>query len=172
MDTIHVTKEEKRTRTYFLGSVLLKGAISLAEMLAALVALIIPVSMLTEWTLYCVRLVLPLPLLAIAEPRIVSAGAALSLVGGGLIAFYLFTRGFIKLALIVAMLKQYVFAYPWSLVVLAAFVIYQIYELVHTHSLGILAVTLFDLVVMWFIWKEWRIVVAHTAPQQASVHTP
>jgi uncharacterized membrane protein len=49
-----------------------------------------------------------------------------------------------------------------ALLVLAAFLVYQAYQIATTHSLIVIGITLFDLIVMYFIWREWRIVVRHT----------
>ncbi len=38
------------------------------------------------------------------------------------------------------------------------FVIYQMYEISKTQSLALIAITIFDFSVMYFIWKEYGIV--------------
>jgi uncharacterized membrane protein len=81
------------------------------------------------------------------------------------VALYLISRGLIKAFLIGALLKNKLWAYPWSLVVLALFVVYQLYQILTAHSLIVIAITLFDLVVMYFIYREWRIVKEHGGAQ-------
>ncbi len=129
------TQEERQIGQYFKISVLLKGAISLAEMIAGVTLLFIPLSFFLNL----------LPIDLHIE------------VGGIFIAAYIFSRGFIKVLLIWAMLKNQLWAYPSSLVVLGLFVLYQLYEIVHTHSVALIALTIFDLVVMYFIWKEYEV---------------
>ena len=80
-----------------------------------------------------------------------------SLTSSTFIAVYLLSRGVIKLALVVALLKNQLWAYPASLAVLGLFVIYQIYQTAITFSPFIIALTIFDLVVMWFIWREYEV---------------
>ncbi len=80
-----------------------------------------------------------------------------ALTGSTFIALYLLARGGIKLLLIIALLKNQLWAYPSSLVVLGLFVIYQLYQIFLTTSIFIIALTIFDLVVMWFIWREYKV---------------
>jgi len=69
-------------------------------------------------------------------------------------ALYLFLHGIVKLALVAALLRGWLWAYPASLLVLAAFVVYQLYRFSLGHSWGLIALSLFDLLVMWLIWRE------------------
>ena len=80
---------------------------------------------------------------------------------GTLIGFYLLTRGLIKVGLIAALLKNQLWAYPASLVVLGLFILYQTYEILLHHSLIIVAITIFDLIVVYLIWREWGILREH-----------
>ena len=73
-------------------------------------------------------------------------------------AFYLLSHGVVKLALVVGLLKGKLWAYPASLVVLLFFIAYQVYRYSYTHSLGLVVLTLFDLLVMYLVWHEYRVV--------------
>lgn len=149
---------ERNVYLYFKGSVLIKGFISLGEIVVGAVLLFIP----SQKLVYLGDLVVASGLVGSSGGslaiRVGDAAAMLSTIGTLFIGIYLLSRGGVKLALIVAMLKNIVWAYPWSLGVLGVFVAYQIVELFKTHSLAILAITLFDFVVMYFIWKEWGVV--------------
>jgi uncharacterized membrane protein len=151
------TEQEKRISLYFRVSILIKGAISLAEMLAGTALLFIPVS-------YFLNL---LATYAEGELREDSGGFIAShllqlsqqaaQVSGTFIAFYLLSRGLIKVGLIVALLKDKLWAYPASLVVLGLFIVYQLYQITTTHSWVIVLLTVFDLVVVYFIWREYQV---------------
>jgi uncharacterized membrane protein len=52
-------------------------------------------------------------------------------------------------------------AYPASLVALALFIAYQIYRFSYTQSAGLIALTVFDVIVMGLIWHEYRLVRRH-----------
>lgn len=150
-------QQENRITLYFRLSVFLKGGISLVEIVAGILALFIPVSTVTDFLVHLAQGELA------EEPADFIAGQLLhfaqqfSLASSTFIAMYLLSRGAIKLALVIALLKNQLWAYPSSLVVLGLFVVYQIYQIVVTHSPFIIALTMFDLVVMWFIWREYEV---------------
>jgi len=76
-------------------------------------------------------------------------------------AFYLLSHGLIKLLLVVGLLRGKLWSYPASLVALSAFMVYQVYRYSYTHSPGLIVLTVFDAIVMWLIWQEWRVVRRH-----------
>jgi uncharacterized membrane protein len=71
-------------------------------------------------------------------------------------AIYLISHGVIKGALVFGLLKGYAWAYPASLAVLSLFVVYQSIQILMAFSVGMILLTIFDLVVMWLIWEEYR----------------
>lgn len=68
---------------------------------------------------------------------------------------YLLSHGVIKIILVISLLKKNLWAYPVSLIVFSLFILYQLYRYTFTHSLSLIALTIFDLVVIWLIWKEY-----------------
>jgi len=62
----------------------------------------------------------------------------------------------VKIALVAGLLSGARWAYPTSLVVMAMFVVYQLYRFSFTHGLALLVLTVFDLFVIALIWREWR----------------
>ena len=88
-------------------------------------------------------------------------------------AFYLLSHGIVKIALVVALLKNQLWAYPASLIVLGLFIAYQMYRFNYTGSAGLVVLTVFDLLVMVLIWHEYPLARLHKmacngkeAPQQ------
>lgn len=69
---------------------------------------------------------------------------------------YLAIHGLPKVILAIALLRNKLWAYPLSLLVLGVFIIYQIYALVYSHSVGLMLLTLFDFFVVWLVWQEYR----------------
>jgi uncharacterized membrane protein len=67
----------------------------------------------------------------------------------------------VKVLLVIGLLKEKRWAYPASLAILAAFVAYQVYRYSYTHSIGLIVLTAFDLVVIWLVWHEWRLLRRH-----------
>lgn len=151
-------QEEKEVYLWFKGSVLLKGAISLCEIIVGIVALCIPVHYIISFAEFITRSEIIEDPNSFLANHIVSGADTIAAIGTLYIGLYLISRGGIKLGLIVALLKNKLWAYPWSLGVLGCFVAYQLYEIPKTHSLALIAVTIFDFVVMYFIWKEYTIV--------------
>jgi len=78
-------------------------------------------------------------------------------------AFYLLSHGVVKLLLVAGLLRDKLWAYPASLVAMTLFIAYQLYRYSYTHGIGLLALTVFDLVVIWLIWHEWRARARHLA---------
>ena len=71
-------------------------------------------------------------------------------------AAYLIVHGLIKLFLVAGLLLGRLWAYPLSLWFLAAFIVYQCYRYMHTHSTSLVLLTVFDLAVAFLIWREYR----------------
>ena len=71
-------------------------------------------------------------------------------------AIYLLIHGVIKIGLVGALLKRELWAYPAAVIVFGAFIIYELYRFALTHGLGLIALSLFDLVVIWLIYLEYR----------------
>lgn len=76
-------------------------------------------------------------------------------------AFYLLSHGAIKVLLVIGLLRNKLWAYPASLMVLGLFIVYQLYRYSYTHGFGLIALTIFDVIVMGLIWHEYRLVRRH-----------
>jgi uncharacterized membrane protein len=76
-------------------------------------------------------------------------------------AFYLLSHGLVKLLLVIGLLKGKLWSYPASLVVLGLFIFYQLYRFSYTHGFGLIALTVFDVLVMGLIWHEYVTVRRH-----------
>jgi uncharacterized membrane protein len=76
-------------------------------------------------------------------------------------AFYLLSHGVVKLALVVGLLRNKLWAYPASLVALGFFSAYQLYRYTYTHGIGLIVLTVFDIAVMWLIWHEYQLARRH-----------
>jgi uncharacterized membrane protein len=87
---------------------------------------------------------------------IVHGVAHLGASGIGFIAAYLLLHGVVKIAIVIALLIGSRRIYPWAMAALGAFLIFQIYELITKPSLGVAVLTVFDAVIIWLTWREWR----------------
>lgn len=154
-------QEEKQIYQLFKWSILIKGAISVAEVIVGTLVMFTPVSIITNITDYVIKNFFGGKTEGFLVSEIISNAEALVNIGTVLIGVYLIGRGGIKLALIIGLLRNKIWAYPWSLVVIGVLVLFQVFELVKTLHLGIIFVTVFDLIVMYLIWREWNIVKRH-----------
>lgn len=154
---------ERRVHQIFEISVLLKGAHALIECIGGLVLAFIStdaikglVNALTQDEL-------------IEDPNDFIAGHLLSLAQDFTVstqrfyAFYLLSHGVIKVFLVAGLLRNKLWAYPASLVVLGLFIVYQLYRFSYTHGAGLIVLTVFDVIVMGLIWHEYRLVSRHLA---------
>ena len=80
-----------------------------------------------------------------------------SLVSGKhFLALYLLAHGIVKILVVVALLKNRLWAYPVSIAVFGAFIVYQLYRFTLGGSAGLIVLSAFDLIVIWLIWMEYR----------------
>jgi uncharacterized membrane protein len=71
-------------------------------------------------------------------------------------ALYLLSHGVIKLFLVLMVLRGYRWAYPAFMIALTVLIVYQSYRIALTASPWLIALTVFDLAVLWLTWHEWR----------------
>lgn len=72
------------------------------------------------------------------------------------IAAYLLVHGVVKLAIIGAIAVGSLRLYPWAIAALAAFLGFQVYELVVHPGVGVAVLVVLDAVIVWLTWREWR----------------
>ncbi len=155
------TLQEKRIRQLFLISISLKGAFSALQIVGGILLLITAPSVITQLIVWLTQGELTQDPNDFIANYLLSFGAQLSLgstIFGGL---YLLSHGLIKIVLVVGLLRNKLWAYPWSIAVLGLFILYQMYRFTFTHSAFLIILTLFDVVVIWLIWREYRIVKKH-----------
>jgi uncharacterized membrane protein len=71
-------------------------------------------------------------------------------------AIYLLAHGTVKVALVTALLMNKLWAYPWMIIVLILFIGYQLYRIALHLTVGMVALTIFDLVIVVLTWREYR----------------
>ena len=70
-------------------------------------------------------------------------------------AVYLLLHGAVKIVLVTALLQNKLWAYPWTIAFLLAFIGYQVYRLTFGLSIALLGLTIFDAIVVWLVWREY-----------------
>jgi uncharacterized membrane protein len=72
-------------------------------------------------------------------------------------AVYLLSHGLAKVVLVVAVLREQLWAYPGMIALLGAFIAYQLYRLTVVRlTLGLSLLTVFDAFVVWLTWREYQ----------------
>jgi uncharacterized membrane protein len=71
-------------------------------------------------------------------------------------ALYLLSHGLAKVVLVGALLLDKLWAYPWLIGFLGVFIVYQVYRLFVDFSVGLLLLTLFDIVIVWLTVREYQ----------------
>ncbi len=72
-------------------------------------------------------------------------------------AVYLLSHGVAKVVLVALVLREKLWAYPWLIALLLAFIAYQLYRITAVHfSIGLTLLTIFDAVLVWLTWREYQ----------------
>jgi uncharacterized membrane protein len=72
-------------------------------------------------------------------------------------ALYLLSHGIINALVVIGLWKEKLWAYPVSFVVLAAFIIYQLYLLTFGFSIWLVLFTILDVVIISLVWHEYGV---------------
>jgi uncharacterized membrane protein len=87
-------------------------------------------------------------------------------------AIYLLSHGIAKIVLVALVLKDKLWAYPWLIALLLAFIGYQLYQIIAVHfSAGLTALTVFDAALVWLTWREYRSKRTRAHPARAPAPT-
>jgi len=70
-------------------------------------------------------------------------------------AAYLLIHGFVKVALVWALYRRRLWAYPAAIAIFTAFGVYQMYRYFVSHSLAMIALTVLDAVIIALTWVEY-----------------
>lgn len=70
--------------------------------------------------------------------------------------FYLISHGVVKFILVMLLRKKKLWAYPLTIVSLVLFIIYQIYRYTIDHSIGLLILTIFDIIMIVLTFIEYK----------------
>jgi len=139
----------------FRGSVVLKGLSAAMEIVGgAALAAVSPAYILSILGLLTQDELTEDPRDLVAN-YLLRAASQISLGGKRFAAIYLLSHGVIKIGLVWALLKHKLWAYPLSVAVFGAFIAYQLYLFTFTHGLGLIALSVFDLVVICLICLEY-----------------
>ncbi len=88
--------------------------------------------------------------------HVLQAARRLSARGEIFASVYLLVHGVVKVALVWALLRTKLWAYPVAIAIFTAFGVYQVYRYAVAHSAAMLALTVLDVFVIGLTWMEYR----------------
>jgi uncharacterized membrane protein len=139
--------QEKRIHQLFVVSVTMKGLHALIEIAGGLALYLVSADMIARW---------------LDE---IDRGGWLErhfpLTEQHFYAFYLLSHGLVKSVLVVGLLREKLWAFPASIAVFGAFIVYQLYRYSYTHEPGLIALSIFDLFVIGLAVHEYRLLRKH-----------
>lgn len=143
-------------RLFEIG-IVLKGLDGLGELIGGLFVLFIRPATVSRWVTILTRGELTEDPHDFIATHLVAMANKLDSQSLMFVAIYLLAHGAIKVVLVLAILRNKFWAYPWMILALLAFIGYQVYELIIDPRISLLALTIFDVVVTALTWREWRV---------------
>lgn len=70
--------------------------------------------------------------------------------------FYLMSHGLIRLILVILLWQKKAWSYPLTIVSLIFFMVYQLYRFSITHSVFLIVLTIFDVIMVMLTWTEYK----------------
>ena len=142
----------------FVLGVLLKGLNAVLQIAGGCVLLLVPPLKILNWLTWLMPggyLLDPdsLPVKILLDFRSYCATAT---EGPLFLAVYLLSHGVMKGIVIAFLLRGLRWAYPAMGLLLILFILYQIYRYSFTHSVWLIWLTVFDLVLLFLTWMEYR----------------
>ena len=155
--------DEHRIHQLFQLSVLLKGAHALVECAGGVLLAIVSTQTVVGWVDWLTQDELSEDPNDFVAAHLSAMAQHFTVSTKNFYVFYLVSHGLVKVVLVAGLLMEKLWAYPASLVALSLFILYQVYRFSFTHSLGLVALTVFDIIVIVLIWHEYRVVRRHLA---------
>lgn len=153
----HDTGAHEALDRFFYTSIWLKGLHAIFEILGGIALLLAS----PEYILHVVEVMTQDEMAQDPNDYIantlLNAAQSISVGSEHFAALYLLSHGIVKIFLVVGLLRNRRWAYPAALAVFGAFIAYQVYRFTLTHGIGLIALTVFDLAVIWLIWREYRL---------------
>ncbi len=139
--------------------VVLKGFDGVLEILGGLFLLLVPLRDIRRFLIWVTGHELNQDPKDFVATHLVHLANTLSVSGYRLTIAYLLIHGFVKVFLVVMLLRRRLWAYPTAIAVFTAFGVYQVYQYTFSHSLLLLALTVLDVAVIVLTAWEYRILI-------------
>lgn len=153
-------------KTYEIG-LFIKGFDGTVELLGALFLIVVPSSAINSLTHWMVDNELSRKPHSFIANHILHFGTSLAAGHNTFAILFLATHGAVKVGLVVALLRQKMWAYPVALVALTGFLVYQVFLLITQATFAMAFLTVLDVVIIWLVQREWRQTKHPAAPKSA-----
>ena len=152
----HLAPEHGALHWLFEASLMLKGIFAALESLAGLALLFTANATIQgwiDWLTHNEMIEDPTDPLA---ARILRLATRFDAGSQHFYAVYLLGHGLVKLIVVAMLARRIAMAYPLAIAVFAGFIVYQLHRWTLTGSPVMLALSAFDVMVIWLTWREWR----------------
>jgi uncharacterized membrane protein len=149
-------KPETLLDKFFEVSVIVKGVEGVLETLAGFFVLFVGSQSLSAWAIQISQHELVDDPTDMFANYILHTGQHLASGGTTFLVAYLLVHGIIKLVAVGSLLLNRLWGYPFSMVTLGLFMVYQVYEISLKHSVFMILLTVFDVFLMWLIYREYQ----------------
>ena len=146
-----------RAHRMFEIALLLKGLNGIVELIGGTLVLFVPLRTVNQVVLWLTASEIeddPNDWLANA---LIDAAEKLSMGTKLYASLYLLAHGAVKIVLVYSMWREKLWAFPVGLALIGGLVCYSLYRFTHTHSVALLIFAAIDLIIMWFIWREYLV---------------
>jgi uncharacterized membrane protein len=141
-------------RTFAVG-IILKGLDGVLEVVGGLVLLVVSPAAIDSLTRALTQHELSEDPHDFLATHLLHAAGSLTSASVRFGAVYLISHGVVKVVLVAALLRNKIWAYPWMIAFLIAFIAYQVYRMTFAFSIGLLALTVFDVFIAWLTYREY-----------------
>jgi uncharacterized membrane protein len=143
-------------RESFRAGITLKGIDGILEAIGGIVLWSIKPSELNRIALKFLEIDLPFDRHEFITMHLYRATEHLAYGGQHFASLYLLTHGLIKALLVAALWFDALWAYPLTMFVFGLFSVYQVHRFLHTHSVALLLITVFDVLIIWLTGREYH----------------
>ncbi|MCX6712821.1 MAG: DUF2127 domain-containing protein [Candidatus Vogelbacteria bacterium] len=150
-----ILKEENIHKVFEL-SLFLKAFQAVLELLSGWLLLVVSTSTIARLVTFLIQEEISEDPRDIVARYLYQFAQHLSVSGKLFVVFYLLSHGLIKIVFVALLWKNKLWAYPVSIMVTALFLIYQLYRYTYTQSIYLIVLSLFDIILIWLIWREYR----------------
>ena len=154
----------------FEGSIIIKGATGVLEFLAGLLLVFVEPNIIHRFITFLTQKELLEDRSDIVANFLLNSTQHISSNGKTFAIVYLWIHAIIKLIAVIGILKNQLWAYPFSLIALGILMIYQVYSIVFVAvSVGMIVLTVFDVFILWLIWREYGKVRIHKPAKPVNI---